>query len=301
MKGIILAGGTGTRLHPITRGVSKQLLPIYSKPMIYYPLSVLMFAGITEILIITTPEDQQAFKNVLGDGSWLGIKLEYAVQKKPEGLAQAFIIGESFIGEDSVAMILGDNLYFGHGLSSVCRRATKLNQGATIFAYHVNDPERYGVMEFDEHDNPKAIVEKPEIAPSNYAVTGLYFYDNSVIEKAKNLKPSSRGELEITDINNIYLEERNLRVEKLGRGTAWLDTGTFESLLQAGEFVQVIEERSGLMVACLEEIAFHLGYINATQLEILGKKMSNNAYGKYLMKIAQDPSSSYYMNVNNGF
>ncbi len=287
MKGIILAGGSGTRLYPVTKGVSKQLLPIYNKPLIYYPLSVLMQSGIKEILIITTPHDQEAFKNLLGDGSVIGLKIQYAVQPKPEGLAQAFIIGREFIGTDSVALVLGDNLFYGSGLPKLFKRAAERNQGATVFAYPVTDPHRYGVVQFDKTGRPIALVEKPKIPPSNFAVTGLYFYDHSVVDIAANLKPSPRGELEITDINSIYLEQGQLQVEHLGRGTAWLDTGTFDSLIQASVFVQSIEERQGLMVACPEEIAFTEGLISAEQVIQIGETMKNNSYGQYLIRLGQ--------------
>jgi glucose-1-phosphate thymidylyltransferase len=287
MKGIILAGGSGTRLYPVTKGVSKQLLPIYNKPLIYYPLSVLMQSGIKDILIITTPHDQEAFQNLLGDGNIMGLNIQYAVQPKPEGLAQAFIIGREFIGTDSVALVLGDNLFYGSGLPKLFKRAAERNQGATVFAYPVTDPHRYGVVQFDKTGRPIALVEKPKIPPSNFAVTGLYFYDHSVVEIAANLKPSPRGELEITDINSIYLEQGQLQVEHLSRGTAWLDTGTFDSLIQASVFVQSIEERQGLMVACPEEIAFTEGLISAERVIEIGETMKNNSYGQYLIRLGQ--------------
>lgn len=287
MKGIILAGGSGTRLHPITKGVSKQLLPIYDKPMVYYPLSVLMLAGIKEILIITTPEDSASFTSLLGDGSHFGICLNYAVQPSPDGLAQAFIIGEEFIGDDNVCLVLGDNIYHGHGLTEHLKKAVKRKTGATVFGYHVNDPERFGVVEFDKDKRAISIEEKPKKPKSNYAVTGLYFYDNRVVEIAKTIQPSSRGELEITSINNAYLELGELNVELLGRGYAWLDTGTHDSLLEAGHFVQTIEHRQGLKVACLEEIAFNNKWISKEQLVAEGKALEKTGYGQYLLKIAE--------------
>lgn len=284
MKGIILAGGSGTRLHPLTIALSKQLMPVYDKPMIYYPLSTLMLAGINEILIISTPEHTGLFKQLLGDGSQLGCKFEYAIQEKPEGLAQAFIIGEQFVGKDDVALILGDNIFYGSGMSKLLQSNTKPN-GGIVYAYHVHDPERYGVVEFDAIGKAKSIEEKPENPKSSYAVPGIYFYNNSVIDIAKNIKPSPRGELEITDINKVYLEKGDLEVSVLNRGTAWLDTGTFASLMQASEFVRVIEERQGLKVGCIEEVAFRMNFIGKQQLEELAKPLVKSGYGEYLINL----------------
>jgi glucose-1-phosphate thymidylyltransferase len=286
MKGIILAGGSGTRLYPITKSISKQIIPIYDKPMIYYPLSVLMLAGIREILIISTPKDIHLYQDLLEDGSQLGIKLEYAIQPFPDGLAQAFTIGEKFIGKDSVCMVLGDNIFYGYNFSSILEEAAAIEDGAIVFGYYVNDPERYGVAEFNEKGKVLSIEEKPELPKSNYAVTGLYFYSNDVIQKALALKPSKRGELEITDLNRLYLEEGRLNMKLLGRGFAWLDTGTHESLMQASNFIYTIEERQGLKVSCIEEIAFLRGYINKEQLLKLAEPLRKNQYGEYLINLA---------------
>ena len=287
MKGIVLAGGAGTRLHPITLGVSKQLLAVYDKPMIYYPISVLMLAGIRDILIITTPEDQASFQRLLGDGSRYGVNFTYAVQPRPEGLAQAFIIGKEFIGSDNVALVLGDNIFYGAHLSKLVRAAAERKEGATVFGYYVCDPERFGVVEFDKKGNAVSIEEKPQNPKSNYAVTGLYFYDNNVVKIAENIKPSARGELEITAVNNAYLEQGKLHVETLGRGYAWLDTGTHQSMLEAANFIHTIETRQGLQVACLEEIAFENKWLTADELRSSIKDMLKTDYGKYLMRLAE--------------
>ena len=288
MKGIILAGGSGTRLYPITKSISKQIIPIYDKPMIYYPLSVLMLAGIREILIISTPKDIHLYQDLLEDGSQLGIKLEYAIQPSPDGLAQAFTIGEKFIGDDSVCMVLGDNIFYGFDFTRTLREAAQLKDGATVFGYYVNDPERYGVAEFDANGKVLSLEEKPLQPKSNYAVTGLYFYSNDVVQKSKGLKPSKRGELEITDLNRLYLEEERLSLKMMGRGMAWLDTGTHDSLLEASNFIATIENRQGLKIACLEEIAFRNGYINKEQLLKLAEPLKKNHYGQYLIKIANE-------------
>lgn len=285
-KGIVLAGGSGSRLHPITMGVSKQLLPVYDKPMIYYPISVLMLAGIKDILIISAPEDMSGYQRLLGDGSHLGICIDYAIQPSPDGLAQAFIIGESFIRDHNVALVLGDNVFYGQHFTEKLNVATTQDKGATIFGYHVKDPGRFGVVEFDSQGYVLSIQEKPSVAKSNYAVTGLYFYDNDVVEISKSIKPSSRGELEITDINNAYLARGDLKVELLGRGFAWLDTGTHDSLLEAGQFVQTVEHRQGLKVACLEEIAFHNGWISQVDLMVQAEKLKKTSYGEYLFTVA---------------
>jgi glucose-1-phosphate thymidylyltransferase len=288
VKGIILAGGSGSRLYPVTRGISKQLVPVYNKPMVYHPLSTLMLAGIREILVITTPEDAPAFERLLGDGGDLGIRIAYAVQPRPEGLAQAFIIGREFIGGDGVALALGDNVFYGHDLPRALQSAAARTSGATVFAYRVRDPQRYGVVAFDAEGRPTDIEEKPASPRSNFAVTGLYFYDNRVVDIAAKLKPSRRGELEITDVNRVYLEARALHVERLGRGFAWLDTGTYDALLQASNFIQAIEERQGLMVACVEEIAFRLGWITRDHLRRIAEPMKHNTYGQYLLAILDE-------------
>ncbi|MGV6861467.1 MAG: glucose-1-phosphate thymidylyltransferase RfbA [Putridiphycobacter sp.] len=293
MKGIILAGGSGTRLYPLTKAVSKQILPIYDKPMIYYPLSVLMLSGITEILIISTPRDIETFNELFGDGAHLGLDISYKIQPSPDGLAQAFILGEDFIGDDNVCLVLGDNIFYGYGLPKILRKSAELTEGATVFGYYVNDPERYGVVEFDENKNVIGIEEKPEVAKSNYAVTGLYYYDNTVIEKAKSLKPSKRGELEITDLNKLYLNEGSLKTELLGRGMAWLDTGTHESLIQASNFIASIEQRQGLKVSCIEEIAFRNGYIDEKQLRQLAEPLKKNQYGQYLLKLLDKSKQAF--------
>lgn len=287
-RGIILAGGSGTRLYPITKGISKQLVPVYDKPMIYYPLTTLMLAGIRDILIITTPEDRHAFETLLKDGSQWGIRLSYAVQPSPDGLAQAFLIGEDFIGDEGCALVLGDNIFYGYGFTKKLQEAVQRESGATVFTYWVKDPQRYGVVEFDNEEQAISIEEKPQMPKSNYAVTGLYFYDKNVVKLAKQIRPSARGELEITDLNRLYLEQKNLYVETLGRGYAWLDTGTYDSLLQASNYIATLQERQGLMVACPEEIAYHNGYITKEELITLANTMKKNAYGEYLMSLVKE-------------
>ncbi len=293
MKGIILAGGSGTRLYPITKSISKQIIPVYDKPMIYYPLSILMLAGIRDILIISTPKDLHLYEDLLGDGTQLGIQINYAIQPSPEGLAQAFIIGEKFINNESVCLVLGDNIFFGHGLKNILTDAANIADGAIVFGYFVNDPERYGVVEFDDIGNVLSLEEKPRQPKSNYAVTGLYFYSNDVVKKAKSLKPSARGELEITDLNLLYKNENRLKVMILGRGMAWLDTGTNESLLQASNYIYTIEQRQGLKVSCLEEIAYRMGYIDKSQLLKLAEELKKNQYGEYLINLANEKKNTF--------
>jgi glucose-1-phosphate thymidylyltransferase len=293
MKGIVLAGGAGTRLYPITRSISKQIIPVYDKPMIYYPLSVLMLAGIREILIISTPTDIHLYEDLFGNGEQLGLKISYKVQPSPDGLSQAFILGEEFIGDDSVCMILGDNIFYGYNFRSILESASSLEDGAVVFGYYVNDPERYGVVEFDDAGKVVSIEEKPENPRSSYAVTGLYFYSNDVVSKAKSLKPSARGELEITDLNRLYLEEDRLSVRLLGRGFAWLDTGTFDSLLQASNYIATIEQRQGLKISCIEEIAYKKGFISREQLLELAEPLKKNHYGQYLLRLAADQIKSF--------
>ena len=288
MKGIILAGGSGTRLYPITKAISKQLVPVYDKPMIYYPLSTMMLAGIKDIMLISTPRDISRFEDLLGDGTQLGINIEYKIQENPNGLAEAFVLGEEFIGDDSVCLILGDNIYYGSGLSKLVQRSAQKSSGATVFGYQVSDPERFGVVEFDDNQHVISIEEKPEHPASNYAVTGMYFYDNSVVEIAKTMKPSPRGELEITDVNRAYLEKGELDVELLGRGYAWLDTGTHESLHDAAAFIETVQKRQNLQVACIEEVAFRMGYIDKDQLIELAQPLKKNAYGQYMLRIAEE-------------
>jgi glucose-1-phosphate thymidylyltransferase len=298
MKGIILAGGSGTRLYPITQSISKQIIPVYDKPMIYYPLSVLMLAGIREILIISTPKDIHLFENLFGNGNQFGLQISYAPQPSPDGLAQAFIIGEKFIKDEPVCMILGDNIFYGHGFGRILNETSKLKDGAVVFGYYVNDPERYGVVQFDDMGKVISLEEKPAIPKSNYAVTGLYFYGSDVVEKAKMLKPSARGELEITDLNRLYLNENRLKIKIMGRGMAWLDTGTHETLLQASVYIQTIEERQGLKISCIEEIAFKQGFISRDQLIKLSEPLRKNQYGKYLLKIADE--KTYKFEIEDG-